>query len=227
MQGELKISRIDVIGQNGNDGAAYDGLCGECWIETGSTDCVCKSKVDGAGAGLLPVHDGGREDDARPGAGDCQADLAAGVGGVGQIVYLIIEGEPVGKGRPKAVRQGGFVRMYTPAKTRGYEEQVADEARKAMAGREPIAGPCMLELTMVVGIPVSWSKKKRASALAGEMFPTKKPDADNVIKALCDSLNGIVWVDDVQVTDLIARKRFGANPHVEARITPLDVAGSS
>lgn len=29
----MKISRIDVIGQNGNDGAAYDHLCGECFIQ--------------------------------------------------------------------------------------------------------------------------------------------------------------------------------------------------
>lgn len=144
-----------------------------------------------------------------------------------ESILLIIEGEPVGKGRPKASSQGGFVRMYTPAKTRSYEEVVAIEGRKAMAKLPPFEGPCLLELRMVFGVPASWSKAKRAAALAGEMVPTKKPDADNVVKALCDSLNGIVWVDDVQVTDLVARKRFGEHPHVEARITPLGKRGSS
>jgi Holliday junction resolvase RusA-like endonuclease len=80
----------------------------------------------------------------------------------------------------------------------------------------------LLELRMVFGVPASWSKAKRAAALSGEIVPTKKPDMDNVVKAICDALNAIVWVDDVQVTDLLARKRFGDNPHVEARITPLN-----
>ena len=36
----MKISRIDVIGQNGNDGAAYDQiLCGEELFVSGRPDC--------------------------------------------------------------------------------------------------------------------------------------------------------------------------------------------
>jgi Holliday junction resolvase RusA-like endonuclease len=136
-------------------------------------------------------------------------------------VLVIIEGEPVGKGRPKASSRGGFVRMYTPEKTRSYEQLVGDEARKAMAGQEPTSKPVDLELTMVFGVPASWSKTKKALALSGELFPTKKPDIDNVIKAICDSFNGIVWVDDVQVVDLVARKRYGEHPHIEARIIPI------
>lgn len=142
-------------------------------------------------------------------------------------ILIIIEGEPQGKGRPRAFRAGKGVRMFTPENTRAYEDLVAAEARKAMAGRPPLIGPCMLELTMVFSVPASWSKEKRAAALAGEIVPTKKPDADNVIKALCDAFNAIVWLDDVQVTDLVARKRFGEAPHVEAVVTPLERRGSS
>lgn len=144
-----------------------------------------------------------------------------------ESILVIIEGEPCGKGRPRAFRAGAGVRMFTPQKTRDYEGVIAAEARKAMAGRPPLIGPCMLELTMVFAVPASWSKAKRAAAKAGEIVPTKKPDADNVIKALCDSFNAIVWLDDVQVTDLVARKRFGENPHVEAIITPLALRGST
>lgn len=144
-----------------------------------------------------------------------------------QSILLIIEGEPVGKGRPKASSRGGFVRMYTPEKTRSYEELVAIEGRKAMAKLPPFDGPVLLELRMVFGVPASWSKAKRAAAMAGEMVPTRIPDIDNCAKAICDALNAIVWVDDAQVTDIVARKRFGENPHVEARITPLNKRGSS
>lgn len=142
-----------------------------------------------------------------------------------EFILIIVEGEPVGKGRARTVVRGNgrkaFAQHYTPEKTRDYEQAVADEARKAMAGREPIAGPCLLELSLVCSVPASWSKKMRAQALAGEIYPAKKPDMDNVVKAICDSFNAIVWEDDVQVVDLVARKRYGENPHVEARITPL------
>ncbi|MCY1435909.1 Endodeoxyribonuclease RusA [compost metagenome] len=117
--------------------------------------------------------------------------------------------------------------MFTPGKTKDYEQLVQDEAAKTMMGKPPIIGPVELRLNLVCSVPVSWSKAKRVQALAGEIVPTKKPDIDNVVKAICDALNGIVWMDDVQVTDLVVRKRFGSDPHVEATITPLGLRGSS
>lgn len=136
-------------------------------------------------------------------------------------VLVIIEGDPVGKGRPKASSRGGFVRMYTPAKTRDYEDMVREEAARSMGPREPFECPCLVEMSLVCGIPASWSKVKREQALAGRILPTKKPDVDNVLKAVCDSFNGVVWRDDVLATDFIIRKRFGPSPHVEVRVSPL------
>lgn len=142
-------------------------------------------------------------------------------------ILIIVEGDPQGKGRPRAFRAGKGVRMFTPERTRAYEELVAAEARKAMAGRPPLIGPCMLELTMICSVPASWSKAKRAAALAGEIVPTKKPDSSNILKSIEDAFNGIVWIDDVQATDHAMRKRFGEHPHVEAIIMPLELRGSS
>lgn len=140
-------------------------------------------------------------------------------------ILVIIEGEPVGKGRPKATTIGGAARMYTPSKTKDYEARVRAEAASSMQGAALIEGPCMVEMRIVLGVPASYPKKKRAAALAGEILPTKKPDTDNVIKAIFDAFNGVVWRDDVQATDLIVRKRFGEAPHVEVRITPLAKSG--
>jgi Holliday junction resolvase RusA-like endonuclease len=39
---------------------------------------------------------------------------------------------------------------------------------------------------------------------------TKKPDLDKLARAAKDALKGVVWTDDSQVTDLIARKRYCA-----------------
>lgn len=142
-------------------------------------------------------------------------------------VFLIIEGEPVGKGRPRAFRAGKGIRMFTPGKTKDYEQVVRDEAISAMHGRPPIVGPVELRLSLVCSVPASWSKAKRAQALAGEVVPTKKPDIDNVVKAICDAFNTVVWHDDVQVVDLVVRKRFGADPHVEATVTQLAALAST
>ena len=37
-------------------------------------------------------------------------------------------------------------------------------------------------------------------------FPTLKPDADNIAKAVCDALNGIAYKDDKQITCLTVDK---------------------
>jgi Holliday junction resolvase RusA-like endonuclease len=59
-------------------------------------------------------------------------------------------------------------------------------------------------------------------ALAGEVLPTTKPDADNVVKAVFDGLNGVLWRDDVLVVDLRVRKRYAATPCVRVEVWALD-----
>lgn len=41
-----------------------------------------------------------------------------------------------------------------------------------------------------------------------ELFPTVKPDADNVSKIILDALNGLAYYDDNQVTDLTIYKQY-------------------
>lgn len=136
-------------------------------------------------------------------------------------VAFVVPGEPIGKGRPRIGKVGNHARMFTPAKTANYEGLIAHAGHQAMAGRELIEGPVMVELHIALSIPQSMSKKRKAQAIAGDLFPTKKPDMDNVIKAIYDGLNGVVWKDDVQVVDAHVRKRYGETPGVKVRIVPL------
>ncbi|TXG96497.1 MAG: RusA family crossover junction endodeoxyribonuclease [Nevskiaceae bacterium] len=139
-------------------------------------------------------------------------------------VQFLVPGEPVGKGRPRIGRVGGHARMFTPQKTASYEGLIALAGTQAMAGRTLLEGAVMVEMRIVLAIPQSMSKKRKAQAIAGELFPTKKPDMDNVIKAIYDGLNGVVWKDDVQVVDAFVRKRYGEVPGVHVRIVPLEAA---
>lgn len=138
-----------------------------------------------------------------------------------QIVEFFVPGEPVGKGRPRVGKVGQHARLFTPAKTANYEGLIAHAASQAMAGRSLVNGPVLVELRMGLAIPQSASKKRKSAMAAGQIMPTKKPDMDNVIKAIFDGLNGVVWVDDVQVVDSIVRKRFAEVPGVRVRVVPL------
>lgn len=137
-------------------------------------------------------------------------------------VSFVVPGEAVGKGRPRVSTIGGHARMFTPQKTANYESLIAMAAQAAMQGRDLIIGPVMVEMKIFVSVAASWSKKKTAEALQGLVMPTKKPDADNVLKAICDGINGIVFKDDVQVVNVSMSKRFGETPGVLVRVVPLE-----
>ncbi|CAI3799032.1 hypothetical protein GLGCALEP_02126 [Pseudomonas sp. MM221] len=149
-------------------------------------------------------------------------------------VQFLVPGEPVGKGRPRAVGRKrrdkatgqlvSYTAHITPERTENYENRISMAGTRAMAGRTLLEGAVMVEMRIVLAIPQSMSKKRKAQAIAGELFPTKKPDMDNVIKAIYDGLNGVVWKDDVQVVDAFVRKRYGEVPGVHVRIVPLEAA---
>ena len=144
--------------------------------------------------------------------GECGVERAA--------VAFVIPGTPVGKGRPKFARRGNFTVAYTPEKTASYENLVKLAASGAMAGRPPMEGAADVSIALFVTPPASWSQKKQRSALLGHLFPTSKPDMDNVIKGIFDAMNGIVWQDDKQVVSLRVFKRYSDTARASVVVSP-------
>ncbi len=128
-----------------------------------------------------------------------------------------VPGEPMGKGRPRVVRRGGFTQTYTPEKTASYENLVKLEFQR-QGGRMMKDGPVYLSIQAWYGIPKSVSKRKREAMIGGLIWPTKKPDCDNVAKIIADALNGLAWRDDSQVVSLHVCKRFGETPGVRVQM---------
>lgn len=126
-----------------------------------------------------------------------------------KTLHFTIPGEPVAKGRARSFVRNGHVAHYTPEKTARYENLVRLAAQQAMAGGAPIEGPVHLVVSACLGIPVSWSLKKQRAAAVGEIRPTKKPDLDNIVKAIKDGMNGVTWRDDAQVVEVEASKTYG------------------
>jgi Holliday junction resolvase RusA-like endonuclease len=110
-----------------------------------------------------------------------------------QPIYFKIPIEPVAKGRPKF----GNGHAYTPAKTREAEETIAWYARENYKG-DPLEGAVALKVIFHM---------RRPKGRKG-MYHATRPDCDNIVKLVSDSLNEVLYRDDGQITDLHATKLY-------------------
>ncbi|MCM1513361.1 MAG: RusA family crossover junction endodeoxyribonuclease [Oxalobacter formigenes] len=134
------------------------------------------------------------------------------------MITFTVPGIPKGKGRPRFARSGNRVITYTPPETAAYENAVKTAAMQAMGGRKPYGGTCEIHIMAAFPIPKSWPESKKRQARLDRIHPAKKPDLDNVMKTVCDALNGIVWKDDAQVVRAHVTKCYDDNPRVEVTV---------
>ena len=123
-------------------------------------------------------------------------------------------GEPTAKGRPRFTTRGRFPMAYTPAKTVAAENLFKLQSLR-FKPQTPFTGPVILTARIYRSIPKSFSVAKREQALAGVLFPICRPDTDNFLKLILDSMNGIFFKDDSQVYQISAIKLYSLNPRIE------------
>ena len=88
-------------------------------------------------------------------------------------------------------------------------------AKAAMGSQEPLETPVIVCVYVTFPIPPSYSKKRSEACLNGSEKHIKRPDLDNIVKAITDGCNGIVYRDDSQITSLHATKVYGTTPMAE------------
>ena len=125
-----------------------------------------------------------------------------------------IDGEPVGKGRPRFTRGG---HAYTPEKTANYETLIRLAFQESFPDFTPLDCPVEVYMTAYFSIPKSFSKKRHKMAEDQLIRPTRKPDTDNLAKCK-DALNGIAWKDDSQVVTEHVYKFYSDRPRLEIEI---------
>lgn len=132
---------------------------------------------------------------------------------------IVIDGEPVGKGRPRVNGRTGTI--YTPTKTHRYEEaiHIAAKLSKSRIGDALV----IAVVTAFSEPPKSWSMKKRAMAAAGAVMKETKPDIDNVVKSALDGLQPICFSDDKQIVACIAMKSYSERPRLEVELFAVSV----
>lgn len=121
------------------------------------------------------------------------------------LMAFTVNSKPVGKGRPRFTRDG---HAYTPERTRRFEAEVRAAALDYMtrmgAGRIPVDEPISVHVVACFRIPSSWPKRKKESA--SSLIP--RIDVDNILKAVLDGMNGVVFEDDRQIIKAVAEKRY-------------------
>lgn len=133
------------------------------------------------------------------------------------LKYFRVECEPVAQPRHRASSIGGRARMYLPAKhpVHHFKSEVKDAAIAAMDGDPVVDCPLRMECLFVMPRPKSKVWKTRAMPREPHVG---KPDTDNLVKAVKDALEGIVYKNDSQVWDEHSVKVIAAGgevPHVE------------
>ena len=125
---------------------------------------------------------------------------------------------PVAQPRARSSFHGG--RPYVPSghPIHVFKAVVQLAAHQAFQG-PPHDGPVILALQFLMPRPKSHGKRRRQ----GREPHTGKPDCDNLAKAVMDSLNEILWVDDsqifcVSVTKLYAEDARGPGVDVEVEM---------
>ena len=123
-----------------------------------------------------------------------------------------ILGKPMGKQRPRISRY--TKQAYTPEKTVNYENFVKYIFINEFRDFKPFEGSVKAKITAIFEPAKSYSKKKRLTLLSSKFNYTSKPDTDNIAKIVLDSLNGLAFKDDAQITRLEVEKSYGEQAKV-------------
>lgn len=119
---------------------------------------------------------------------------------------FVVEGRAEGKDRPRFANG----RVFTTEKTREFEARVKRAAAEAMErhGLEPTDQPVHVEVTCFFLPPKSATKQFLNKIENGAVPYDKKPDADNIVKAVCDAMNRVVFDDDKRAASVHCTKQY-------------------
>lgn len=147
---------------------------------------------------------------------ESQTQAQGKIEGVDGSVKFTVFGDPVPKERPRTVKG----HTYTPERTRRHEEKIALVYKSRYHGDGFESGePLRLVVDAYFKIAKGDSRVVKEGKLSGEIRPTIRPDADNVLKTVQDALNGLAYKDDSQIVESLARKWYSDEPRTEIYIT--------
>lgn len=123
-------------------------------------------------------------------------------------IAVSIPVKAIGKGRPRVHRHGAF----TPKKTAQYENFL--KIFLLNLNIIPLEGAVKMTVIFNFIRPKTVSKKR--------VYPIVNPDIDNLLKALLDAGNKILYKDDSQVCELNSKKVYNSVNYIKVIVEKLD-----
>ncbi|WP_346235710.1 RusA family crossover junction endodeoxyribonuclease [Lysinibacillus telephonicus] len=127
-------------------------------------------------------------------------------------IQFEIPGDVQAQQRPKFSRMGKGVKAIDPKESRDYKSFVRLVASH-YAPETLITEPIKLTIDVYRKIPKDKQTGPKMKLIhEGKLRPTTKPDIDNLAKGIKDGLSKVLWHDDSQVIELVARKWYSNSP---------------
>lgn len=125
--------------------------------------------------------------------------------GHARFIEFDVQSIPKGAPRPRRAMYGKGV--YVPETAKPFEDGIMIAAL-AVRPPAPIEGPVHLTVNFRLARPKLHFLRNKLRPTA-PLWAMKKPDMDNALKVLMDTLTGIgFWSDDAQVVSISAHKVF-------------------
>ena len=132
------------------------------------------------------------------------------------IYEFEVPGKVIGKGRPRLNSYTGVV--YTPTKTKDYESLVEQYFLLKYPRFKTLEGRIKVSIIAYFSIQKATKKSDINEMLENNISPTKKPDIDNIVKAVLDSMNKFAFKDDNQITKLEVEKKYALEDKIYIKI---------
>ena len=132
------------------------------------------------------------------------------------IYEFEVPGKVIGKGRPRLNSYTGVV--YTPTRTKDYESLVEQYFLLKYPRFKILEGRIKVNIIEYFSIPKTTKKTEINEMLDNNISPTKKPDIDNIVKVVLDSMNKFAFRDDNQITKLEVEKKYALEDKVYVKI---------
>lgn len=127
-------------------------------------------------------------------------------------IYLVPKATP----RPRSGRNGVFYVKGAADNKKFFKEFVKNEDIPL------ITTPTRFKGYFYLPIPNTMHPVEKILAEMGFIYPISKPDWDNLAKAYCDMIQGLLLYDDSLVVDGESHKRYSIKPRIEIEISYME-----
>ena len=128
------------------------------------------------------------------------------------VIYLVPKATP----RPRLGNRGVFYVKGASDNKKIFKEFIKDEDIPL------IKTPTKFHCISYMPIPKSMNNVEKVLAELGLIYPISKPDWDNLAKAYCDMIQGMLLLDDSLVVEGSSKKKYSFKPRIEVSIEYME-----